>query len=70
MGLALTKVKPSLAYLYTVLQMGLILLGTILGYLHILPTLYLIVMIRSCFLLQSAGRLIVADLSFLFFSVH
>lgn len=70
MGLALPKVKPSLAYLYTALQMGLILLGTTLGYLHILPTLYLIVMIRSCFLLQPPGRLIVAGLSFIFFAVH
>ncbi|QZZ19914.1 sensor histidine kinase [Leptothermofonsia sichuanensis E412] len=70
MGLALPKVKPSLAYFYTALQMGLILLGTTLGYLHILPTLYLIVMIRSCFLLQPPGRLIVAGLSFIFFAVH
>ncbi len=70
MGLALPKVKPALAYLYTALQMGLILLGTTLGYLHILPTLYLIVTIRSCFLLQPLGRLIVAGLSFLFFAVH
>jgi signal transduction histidine kinase len=70
MGLALPKVKPSLAYLYTALQMGLILLGTTLGYLHILPTLYLIVMIRSCFLLQPPGRLVVAGLSFIFFAIH
>ncbi len=70
MGLALHKVKPSLAYLYTALQMGLILLGTTLGYLHILPTLYLIVMIRSCFLFQPPGRFIVAGLSFIFFAIH
>jgi signal transduction histidine kinase len=70
MGLALPKVKPSLSYLYTALQMGLILLGTSLGYLHILPTLYLIVMIRSCFLLQPPGRWIVAGLSFIFFAIH
>lgn len=70
LGLMLPKVKPSLAYLYTALQMGLILLGTTLGYLHVLPTLYLIVMIRSCFLLQPPGRLIVAGLSFIFFAVH
>jgi signal transduction histidine kinase len=70
MGLTLPRVKPSLAYLYTALQMGLILLGTTLGYLHVLPTLYLIVMIRSCFLLQPPGRLFVAALSFLFFAVH
>lgn len=70
MGLALPKVKPALAYLYTGLQMGLILIGTTLGYLHILPTLYLIVMIRSCFLLHPPGRLIVAGLSFIFFAMH
>lgn len=70
MGLTLPKVKSSLAYLYIGLQMGLILLGTTLGYLHILPTLYLIVMIRSCFLLQPPGRLIVAGLSFIFFAIH
>lgn len=70
MGLMLPRVKPALAYLYTALQMGLILLGTTLGYLHILPTLYLIVMIRSCFLLQPPGRLIVASLSFIFFAIH
>lgn len=70
LGLTLPKVKPAHAYLYIALQMGLILLGTSLGYLHILPTLYLIVMIRSCFLLQPAGRLIVAGLSFIFFAVH
>ena len=70
MGLALPRVKPALAYLYTALQMGLILIGTTLGYLHILPTLYLIVMIRSCFLLQPPGRLLVAGLSFIFFAVH
>ena len=70
MGLALPRVKPALAYFYTALQMGLILIGTTLGYLHILPTLYLIVMIRSCFLLQPPGRLIVAGLSFIFFAVH
>lgn len=70
MGLALPKVKPSLAYLYIGLQMALILLGTTLGYLHILPTLYLIVMIRSCFLLRPVECLFVAGLSFLFFAVH
>ncbi len=70
MGLALHKVKPSLAYLYTALQMGLILLGTTLGYLHILPTLYLIVLIRSCFLFEPPGRFIVAGLSFVFFAIH
>lgn len=70
MGMALHKVKPSLAYLYTAAQMGLILLGTTLGYLHILPTLYLIVMIRSCFLFEPPGRFIVASLSFVFFAIH
>lgn len=70
MGLVLPKIKPSLAYLYTGLQMGLILLGTTLGYLHILPTLYLIVLIRSCFLLPPVEQLVVAGLSFVFFAMH
>jgi signal transduction histidine kinase len=70
LGLVLPKVKPSLAYLYTGIQMGLILLGTTLGYLHILPTLYLIVLIRSCFLLQPLEQLFVAGLSFVFFALH
>jgi signal transduction histidine kinase len=70
LGLTLPKVNPPHAYLYIAVQMGLILLGTSLGYLHILPTLYLIVMIRSCFLLQPPGRLLVAGLSFIFFAIH
>jgi signal transduction histidine kinase len=70
MEFALPKVTPSLSYIYIALQMGLIFLGTTLGYLHILPTLYLIVMIRSCFLFQLPGRWVVALLSFLLFSGH
>lgn len=70
LGFILPRVQASLAVLYTLLQMGLILLGTTLGYLHILPTLYLIVMIRSCFLFESWGRLVVAGLSFIFFAAH
>lgn len=62
--------KTPFRYLYTAIEMGLISYGTTLGYLHILPTLYLIVLIRSCFLFEPPGRWIVAGLSLLLFSVH
>ncbi|MHC5733035.1 MAG: sensor histidine kinase, partial [Nostoc sp.] len=42
--------------LYTLAEIGLIFYGTTLGYLHILPTLYLIVFIRSCFIFSTIGR--------------
>lgn len=55
---------------YTAMEIGLIFYGTALGYLHILPTLYLIVVIRSCFLFEFPGRLAIAGLSFILFLVH
>ncbi len=55
---------------YILAEVGLIFYGTTLGYLHILPTLYLIVFIRSCFLFGTVGRWAVAGLSFLLFLVH
>ncbi len=70
MGWMLPSGKTSLRYLYTAIEMGLIFYGTTLGYLHILPTLYLIVLIRSCFLFEQPGRWIVAALSLLLFLVH
>jgi signal transduction histidine kinase len=70
MGWILPSGKTSLRYLYTAIEMGLIFYGTTLGYLHILPTLYLIVLIRSCFLFESPGRWIVATLSLMLFLVH
>lgn len=70
MGWMLPSGKTPLRYLYTAIEIGLIFYGTTLGYLHILPTLYLIVLIRSCFLFEAHGRWIVAGLSLMLFLVH
>lgn len=70
MGVMLPNGSPLMKYTYTAIEMGLIFYGTVLGYLHILPTLYVIVMIRSCFLFAPPGRWIVAGLSFILFSMH
>jgi signal transduction histidine kinase len=67
MGLALPNGSLAVRVIYTSIQIGLIAIGTSLGYLHILPTLYLIVVIRSCFLFKSVGRWVVAGLVFIFF---
>lgn len=56
--------------LYVGIEIGLIFYGATLGYLHVLPTLYLIVLIQSCFLFKPPIRWIVAGLSFLLFLVH
>ncbi|WP_316431959.1 sensor histidine kinase [Leptolyngbya sp. NK1-12] len=55
---------------YVAVEILLIFYGATLGYLHVLPTLYLIVLIQSCFLFESVGRWAVAGLSFLLFLVH
>lgn len=70
MGLMLPSGSTWVKAVYTAIEIGLIFFGTILGYLHILPTLYIIVMIRSCFLFEPPGRWIVAGLSFILFSIH
>ncbi len=70
MGLNLPKSDRIWKYIYTSLEIGLIFFGTVLGYLHILPTLYVIVMIRSCFMFDHPGRWIVAGISFILFSLH
>lgn len=70
MGWMLPGGKTPMRYLYTAAEIGLIFYGTTLGYLHILPTLYLIVLIRSCFLFEPPGRWIVAGLSLAMFLVH
>ena len=62
MGLILPNGKLLVKVIYTALEIGLIFYGTVLGYLHILPTLYLIVVMRSCFLFESFGRWAVAGL--------
>lgn len=67
MGLVLPSGKTIVKVIYTVIEIGLIFYGTVLGYLHILPTLYLIVVMRSCFLFQSLGRWIVTGVVFLLF---
>ncbi len=70
LGLMLPSGKSSVKVLYTAIEMGLIFYGTVLGYLHILPTLYLIVVIRSCFIFKLPGRLVIAGLSFILFLMH
>ena len=67
MGLALPNGSLAVRVTYTSIEIGLIAFGTSLGYLHILPTLYLIVVIRSCFLFKSVGRWVVAGLVFILF---
>jgi signal transduction histidine kinase len=70
MGLRLPSGKSLLKALYTAVEIGLVFYGTLLGYLHILPTLYLIVVIRSCFIFDLRGRWAIAALSLLLFSIH
>ena len=67
MGLRLPSGNLAVKVIYTALEISLIFWGTVLGYLHILPTLYLIVVMRSCFLFESLGRWIVASLIFILF---
>lgn len=67
MGLMLPTGRLSVKILYTAIEIGLIFYGTVLGYLHILPTLYLIVVMRSCFLFESTGRWLVTGIVFLLF---
>ncbi len=55
---------------YVAVEISLIFYGATLGYLHVLPTLYLIVLIQSCFLFETTGRWIVAGVSFCLFLVH
>lgn len=67
MGLFLPTGRLFVKVIYTAIEIGLIFYGTVLGYLHILPTLYLIVVMRSCFLFKSLGRWIVTSVVFLLF---
>ena len=67
MGLALPSGNQLIKIVYTTAEIGLIFYGTVLGYLHILPTLYLIVVMRSCYLYKSWGRWIVTGLVFILF---
>jgi signal transduction histidine kinase len=70
MGWVLPSGKPVQKVAYTAIEIGLIFYGTLLGYLHILPSLYLIVVIRSCFIFELPGRWAIAVLSFLLFLIH
>ncbi len=67
MGLVLPNGNQLIKVIYTALEISLIFYGTVLGYLHILPTLYLIVVMRSCFLFKSWGRWIVTGVVFILF---
>ena len=67
MGLVLPNGNQLIKVVYTGLEIGLIFYGTVLGYLHILPTLYLIVVMRSCFLFESLGRWIITGIVFALF---
>ncbi|HEY9639521.1 MAG TPA: sensor histidine kinase [Coleofasciculaceae cyanobacterium] len=55
---------------YVAIEICLVFYGATLGYLHVLPTLYLIILVQSCFLFESIGRWIIAGLSFALFLVH
>jgi signal transduction histidine kinase len=70
MGLRLPSGSTWVKVLYTTAEFGLILYGTALGYLHIMPSLYLLVVIRSCFLFESFGPWLVAGLSFVLYLKH
>jgi signal transduction histidine kinase len=70
MGWVLPSGKPIEKVVYTAIEVSLIFYGTMLGYLHILPSLYLIVVIRSCFIFELPGRWAIAALSFALFLIH
>lgn len=70
MGSISLRGKTWLKVLYTVIEFGLIYYGTMLGYLHVMPALYLIAVIRSCFLFKSIGYWVVAGLAFGFHVKH
>jgi signal transduction histidine kinase len=70
MGCILPRGKTWIKVLYTLIEFGLIYYGTTLGYLHVMPALYLIAVIRSCFIFESVGVWIVAGLAFAFHVKH
>jgi signal transduction histidine kinase len=63
LGLRLPTGGKSKKVLYTGLQIGLLLLGTILGGNRLFPFLYLILVIRSCLIFELPGRLVIAGLT-------
>ena len=70
MGWVLPRGKLLVKILYTFAEIGLIFYGTALGYLHILPTLYLIVFIRSCFIFKTSQRWGIGIILFVLFLEH
>ncbi len=70
MGWVLPTGKSPVKILYTSVEIGLIFYGTALGYLHILPTLYLIVFIRSCFIFSRIGRWVIGGILLVLFLEH
>lgn len=56
--------------IYVVIEISLIFYGATLGYLHVLPTLYLIVLIQSCFVFKAPIRWAIAGVSFFLFLIH
>lgn len=70
LGLVLPMGNGISKLIYTAVEIGLIFYGAMRGYLHILPMLYLIVVIRSCFLFAPAGRWTVAGIVFSLFLGH
>jgi signal transduction histidine kinase len=70
MGLILPRRNYVHKWLYTIAEVSLIFYGATLGYLHLLPTLYLIVVIRSCFLFEAFECWMIAIVTLLLFSIH
>ncbi|MBD3886883.1 sensor histidine kinase [Phormidium tenue FACHB-886] len=70
LGLRLPLGSRWVKFLYTGLEISLIFYGALMGYLHILPMLYLIVVIRSCFLFKASERWTIAIFTFFLFLLH
>jgi signal transduction histidine kinase len=70
MGAILPRGQTWVKVVYVVIQFGLIFYGTMLGYLHVMPALYLIAVIRSCFLFEEFGFWVVAGLALAFHIKH
>ncbi len=70
MGLILPSGRQIYKILYTGTEFGLILVGVIFGHLQLLAILYLIVVIRACFIFELSGRRVVAGLVFVIFLFH
>jgi signal transduction histidine kinase len=62
-GLRLPKTGQRSKILYTGLQIGLLLIGTVMGGNRLFPFLYLILVIRSCLIFELPGRLLIAGLT-------